>query len=101
MALVTRFLPSVLSNSRILSNLSQKCLNFHSLTSTVQKTEAQVANPGGLFNLSVRTVIRDHFPRPSEKKRVKRHGFLHRMSTPAGRRILMNRILKGRHVLSH
>lgn len=49
----------------------------------------------------VRTNVRCHFPRPSEFKRIKRHGLKVRMSTAAGRRIIMRRILKGRHVLSH
>lgn len=55
----------------------------------------------GINLLSIRTNVRNHFPRPSEKKRVKKHGWKTRMSTLAGRRILMRRILKGRHVLSH
>ncbi|PSN58306.1 39S ribosomal protein L34 [Blattella germanica] len=58
--------------------------------------------PDGFWNFtSIRTKIRCHFPRPCEDKRIKRHGFKKRMSTPAGRRIIMNRILKGRHVLTH
>lgn len=44
---------------------------------------------------------RCYFPRPSETKRVLNHGWAKRMSTPGGRRVIMNRILKGRHVLSH
>nr|XP_022905023.1 39S ribosomal protein L34, mitochondrial [Onthophagus taurus] len=58
-------------------------------------------SPGGLFTVSVRNVIRCHFPRPSERKRVKRHGFLKRMQTFGGQRVLMRRILKGKHVYSH
>ncbi|XP_076244839.1 mitochondrial ribosomal protein L34 [Calliopsis andreniformis] len=48
-----------------------------------------------------RTKIRYHFPNPNERRRIKRHGWFARMSTPNGRKILMRRILKGRHVLSH
>ncbi|KZC10957.1 39S ribosomal protein L34, mitochondrial [Dufourea novaeangliae] len=48
-----------------------------------------------------RTKMRYHFPRPNEYKRIKKHGWFTRMSTPAGRRILMRRILRGRHILSH
>ncbi|KAF7384804.1 hypothetical protein HZH68_014416 [Vespula germanica] len=47
------------------------------------------------------TKPRYNFARPSEYKRVTRLGWYARMSTPAGRRILMRRILKGKHVLSH
>lgn len=50
---------------------------------------------------SVRTNVRCHFPYPRETKRVRVHGFKKRMSTRSGRAILMRRILKGRHVLSH
>lgn len=57
--------------------------------------------PGGLFQLSIRTVIRCNFPRPSEVKRIRRHGWLTRMSTRSGRRVIMNRILKGRWVYTH
>ncbi|XP_055375641.1 39S ribosomal protein L34, mitochondrial [Condylostylus longicornis] len=44
---------------------------------------------------------RCNFPRAKETKRIVTHGFEKRMSTPNGRAILMRRILKGRHVLSH
>ena len=37
---------------------------------------------------------------PNVKKRAKRHGFRHRMSTKAGRGILSARRRKGRHSLS-
>lgn len=49
----------------------------------------------------MRTNIRNNWPRPREGKRIKVHGWLKRMSTVSGRRVLMRRILKGRHVLSH
>ena len=45
--------------------------------------------------------VRCHFPRPDEVKRITRHGWKHRLSTKKGRKILMRRILKNRHVLSH
>lgn len=57
--------------------------------------------PGGLFEVITRTKIRCHFPRPSEYKRITRHGWLARMSTKSGRRVVMNRILKGKWVYTH
>ncbi|XP_043581829.1 39S ribosomal protein L34, mitochondrial [Bombus pyrosoma] len=48
-----------------------------------------------------RTRMRYHFPRPNERRRIKRHGWDTRMSTLSGRKILMRRILKGKYVLSH
>jgi large subunit ribosomal protein L34 len=37
---------------------------------------------------------------PNNRKRAKRHGFRHRMSTRAGQAVLKARRLKGRHRLS-
>lgn len=37
---------------------------------------------------------------PNNRKRAKRHGFRHRMSTRAGRAIIKARRVKGRHRLS-
>jgi large subunit ribosomal protein L34 len=37
---------------------------------------------------------------PNVRKRAKKHGFRHRMSTRAGRAIIQARRLKGRHHLS-
>ncbi|XP_044763566.1 39S ribosomal protein L34, mitochondrial [Coccinella septempunctata] len=69
-------------------------------------TSTLISNPileriGGTFDLFTRNIVRNHFPRPNETRRVRRHGFKTRISTPTGRRVLMNRILKGRHVISH
>ncbi|ODN03549.1 39S ribosomal protein L34, mitochondrial [Orchesella cincta] len=48
-----------------------------------------------------RSIIIITFPRPRENKRINVCGFKKRMATPSGRRVLMRRILKGRHSLSH
>lgn len=61
----------------------------------------QMQRNGAWGLISVRNKVRCYFPRPCEYKRVKRHGLKARLSTAAGRRIIMRRILKGRHVLSH
>lgn len=37
---------------------------------------------------------------PSKTRRQRRHGFLSRMSTPGGRRVLRDRRNKGRHQIS-
>ncbi|MFA5926708.1 MAG: 50S ribosomal protein L34 [Patescibacteria group bacterium] len=37
---------------------------------------------------------------PNKRKRAKRHGFLHRMSSLAGRLVLKRRRFKGRKVIS-
>lgn len=77
----------------------QSVYKFHSLA---QNVPAQSTNAGGSWSLiSVRTNIRNHFPRPREVKRVLNHGFEKRMSTRGGRLIIMRRILKGKMTLSH
>nr|XP_027194080.1 39S ribosomal protein L34, mitochondrial-like [Dermatophagoides pteronyssinus] len=49
----------------------------------------------------VRENVRWYFERCSEVKRIRKHGWKKRISTPSGRQIIMRRILKDRHVLSH
>ncbi|XP_055678089.1 39S ribosomal protein L34, mitochondrial [Lutzomyia longipalpis] len=71
---------------------------FHSVT----QNSLVAPKPGGLWSLVFsRTNIRNNFPRPSEVKRVKKLGLEARLATAGGRRVIMRRILKGRHVLSH
>ncbi|XP_011298396.1 uncharacterized protein mRpL34 [Fopius arisanus] len=45
--------------------------------------------------------VRNNWPRPKETKRIKTHGYKKRMSTLAGRKIIMRRILKGCSILAH
>ncbi|KAJ8714648.1 hypothetical protein PYW07_002873 [Mythimna separata] len=60
-----------------------------------------IVKPDSFLLSSVRTKVRCYFPRPNEVRRVNRHGWKTRISTPNGRRIIMRRLLKGRFVLSH
>lgn len=71
---------------------------IRSLASSIGST---FTNAGGLFSISIRTNVRNKFPVARETKRVKVNGYEKRMSTREGRRIIMRRILKGHHVLSH
>ncbi|XP_033211546.1 39S ribosomal protein L34, mitochondrial [Belonocnema kinseyi] len=56
---------------------------------------------GGCNLITIRTNIRYFFPRPNEVRRIRRHGWHARMATLGGRKVIMRRILKGRHVLAH
>lgn len=38
---------------------------------------------------------------PSRRRQKRKHGYLHRKSTPSGRKIIARRIAKGRTSLSH
>nr|ABK21646.1 unknown [Picea sitchensis] len=64
-------------------------------------TANSLAKPQCLSLQSVRTNVRCYFPRPNEVKRVRRHGWKARLSTPNGQKIIMRRMLKGRFVLTH
>lgn len=61
----------------------------------------QLPGNGAWGRTFVRTKVRCHFPRPCEYKRIKRHGWKARLATAGGRRVIMRRILKGRHVITH
>ncbi|GJQ80662.1 hypothetical protein Trydic_g9246 [Trypoxylus dichotomus] len=99
MSILGRFLPALTTNFRqsACNSLIPKA-NFHIITQGGTQPNSKI---GGLFDIFTRNIIRCHFPRPSERKRIKKHGYWKRMSTETGRRVIMRRILKGRHVLSH
>lgn len=61
----------------------------------------QLPGNGAWGRTFVRTKVRCYFPRPCERKRIKRHGWKARLATAGGRRVIMHRILKGRHVITH
>ncbi|XP_013191915.1 large ribosomal subunit protein bL34m [Amyelois transitella] len=77
------------------------------ITHTVQQSISHIPSTTALVKseypllTAVRTKVRCYFPRPNEVKRVRRHGWKTRMSTPNGRRVIMRRLLKGRFVLTH
>ncbi|XP_014367446.1 39S ribosomal protein L34, mitochondrial [Papilio machaon] len=89
--------------SRFMTAILQplKCVaqSFHTI-SQVPSSNALV-KPDSFLLTAVRTKVRCYFPRPNEVRRVRRHGWNARISTPNGRRIIMRRLLKGRFVLSH
>jgi ribosomal protein L34 len=52
-------------------------------------------------NNQIRGNVRWFFEKPSEIKRIRKYGWNKRISTQNGKNIIMRRILKGRHILSH
>ncbi|XP_058517036.1 large ribosomal subunit protein bL34m-like [Ochotona princeps] len=57
---------------------------------------------GGLLGaLSTRGKARGNEYQPSNLKRKHKHGWVRRLSTPAGVQVLLRRMLKGRKSLSH
>ncbi|XP_026325876.1 39S ribosomal protein L34, mitochondrial [Hyposmocoma kahamanoa] len=85
--------------SVVLQPLKRLGQSLPTVASTVSMNN--LVKPESFLMSAIRTKVRCYFPRPSEVKRVRRHGWEYRMSTPNGRKIIMRRILKGRHVLSH
>ncbi|CAH0687722.1 unnamed protein product [Spodoptera exigua] len=75
--------------------------NLFQMASTVAPCTTSLAKPDCFSVSSIRTKVRCYFPRPNEVRRVNRHGWKTRMSTPNGRRVIMRRLLKGRFVLTH
>lgn len=72
---------------------------LHTIAQAAPKTA--LVKPELFSFTSIRTKVRCYFPRPNEVRRVRRHGWETRMSTPNGRKVIMRRMLKGRFVLSH
>uniref|UniRef100_A0A6M2CJY9 Large ribosomal subunit protein bL34m n=1 Tax=Rhipicephalus microplus TaxID=6941 RepID=A0A6M2CJY9_RHIMP len=90
-----------MSSLRSLFGVAGRCLNVVCRGLSVQP--CQVLQPLTVSTefQQVRTLMHRFFPRPSEHRRLAKHGFKKRISTKSGRRVLFRRMLKGRHVLSH
>ncbi|XP_028173174.1 39S ribosomal protein L34, mitochondrial [Ostrinia furnacalis] len=71
------------------------------VASSMSANTTSLVQPECFSLSSIRNKVRCYFPRPNEVRRVRRHGWNARMSTPNGRKIIMRRILKGKYVLSH
>ncbi|KAL0870670.1 hypothetical protein ABMA27_005617 [Loxostege sticticalis] len=71
------------------------------VASSISANTTSLVQPESFSLSSIRTKVRCYFPRPNEVRRVRRHGWNTRMSTPNGRRVILRRLLKGRHVLTH
>uniref|UniRef100_A0A8B9C8F5 Large ribosomal subunit protein bL34m n=1 Tax=Anser brachyrhynchus TaxID=132585 RepID=A0A8B9C8F5_9AVES len=55
-----------------------------------------------IFSLQqVRTKARGNEYQPNNRKRKRTHGWIKRISTPAGIEVILRRMLKGRKSLSH
>ncbi|XP_044514523.1 39S ribosomal protein L34, mitochondrial [Gracilinanus agilis] len=64
------------------------------------------ADPPGSFHASwsyqqVRSKARGNEYQPSNIKRKRKHGWIKRLSTPGGIKVILQRMLKGRKSLSH
>lgn len=69
------------------------------IRTTVQKLFSSNNNNISLNAIQVRTKVRYHLPNPTEVKRVRKQGFLKRTQTTNGRKLLMERILRGDKVI--
>ncbi|KAH8283665.1 hypothetical protein KR018_011579, partial [Drosophila ironensis] len=78
-------------------------MSFHRTCLLVASTaETLLVRQKHAFDRAVlKPKVRCHFPKPKEVKRINVHGWEARMSTPEGRRVIMRRLLKGRHDLTH
>ncbi|CAG4943387.1 unnamed protein product [Parnassius apollo] len=72
---------------------------FHSVSQVLPNNS--LVKRDSFLVTTIRNKVRCYFPRPNEVRRVRRHGWNTRMSTPNGRRVIMRRLLKGRFVLTH
>ena len=71
-------------------------MNISSLLGSFLKPQSAPGSAG-----QVRFVTFGQEFQPSRRRQKRKHGYLHRKSTPSGRKIIERRIAKGRTTLSH
>ncbi|XP_068622520.1 large ribosomal subunit protein bL34m [Battus philenor] len=89
--------------SRLMTAILQplRCIAQGLKTISLESQTTSLVKPDSFLVTTIRSKVRCYFPRPNEVRRVRRHGWNARISTPNGRRIIMRRLLKGRYVLTH
>jgi len=70
-----------------------------SVASVAEASPATAVSPWNFQSLRTKGV-RNYFPRPREVKRYKCHSWWYRLRTTNGKKLIMKRMLKGRHSLA-
>ncbi|XP_062452479.1 large ribosomal subunit protein bL34m [Rhea pennata] len=85
----------------ILSNSVEQPLRS-SFSSKLAGVCQGIAGPVSSWNhQQIRTKARGNEYQPNNRKRKRTHGWIKRISTPAGIEVILRRMLKGRRSLSH
>lgn len=67
----------------------------------ISSLSSQLTAARSVLYEQVRGNVRWYFEKCSEVKRIRKFSYKKRLSTPGGRQVIMRRILKGKHVLTH